>query len=125
MALSVAKEGKYQQTRRNIQDEFLRNMLADSWVTESNEGRSINGSDLQGIYKHWQGLESSEAILTESPATSEIQWRLISHCFFITDEEMMGLCPLGAMPGDLVAFVVGSSWPLIVRQRERAKISNW
>ncbi|MCJ1333079.1 hypothetical protein MMC10_009773 [Thelotrema lepadinum] len=116
MALSIAPDGKYQPTRRRVQDEFLRTVLADSWVTESNEGRSIKASDLQDIYQCWKGIEDSEAIISDSPAVTEMQWRLMSHCFFVSDDKMMGLCPFATLPGDQVAFVIGSSWPLILRQ---------
>ena len=119
MALSISQDKKYKHSRKPIQDEFLRTILADSWIAEDNEGKSVKTDELLDIYEHWKGMENMEAILFDSPAVTEIQWRLMSHRFFVSDKQMMGLAPFATLPGDQVAFVIGSSWPLLVRQTSK------
>ena len=118
MALSIVTDGKYLHTRKAIQDNFLRTMLADSWVNETNEGRSIPASRLQRLVADFKVAKGFPAVLSDPESVSEIQWRLISHCFFVTEESMMGLCPLHTLPGDRIALIIGSSAPVVLRERE-------
>ena len=117
MAASIADNGRYCHTRQAIQEAFLRTLLADSWVDESNEGRRIDTSSLRDLLAEWKDVETSEAVLKESRSVSEIQWRLMSHCFFVSEEKMMGLCPVSTLPGDKLALVVGCCWPVVLRPR--------
>ncbi|KAL9120820.1 MAG: hypothetical protein Q9187_002625 [Circinaria calcarea] len=115
LAETAAVNGKYLHTRKPIGSEFIRARLTDSWTRDDNEGHKLRQSDIEDIFPLWKGQQDSTMYITNPSLVFEIRKRSLSHCFFIAETNMMGLCPFATLPRDVVSIVVGCSMPLVLR----------
>ena len=114
LAMTTAtKEGKYRRTGQSIQEAFLRTRLADTWLREGHLAR-VEMSDV-GDTIPWKEASEPDSFSCHGEMAQEIVWRSTIYDFFVAEDEMMGLCPVTAMPGDTIYIVSGCRMPLVLR----------
>ena len=115
LASTIPVDGKYPSTRHHIREAFFRTRLADSVVRDDNEGHELNFSFVEDGSLVRQDESGLSFVVIEPTIISDIQLRSTAHRFFVSNNNMMGLCPVTALPGDVIYIIIGCGTPLLLR----------
>ena len=100
-------------TKKPLDDPKFAQAFTQHWVPYDPEMRELPASVRERLLPL-----STDRIRNRNMDELAMNWSMWGLCFFITEDDRMGLCPAGTLAGDTVVALFGGAVPYVLHQRK-------